>query len=125
MFIGTLKLNRALQIVFLPLTILFWLLAIGDYTGSATIAMIAGYESIFCGFTATYAACAQVLNEVYGSIFSLFRRRRFGPGPLAGSSRLRVRVSWRPRVRFRAAVLPQGGAEPSQPYQPSADSSCI
>lgn len=66
MFIGTLKLNRALQIVFLSLTILFWLLAIRDYTGSATIGLITGYEGIFCGFTAIYAACAQVLNEVYG-----------------------------------------------------------
>jgi succinate-acetate transporter protein len=66
MFIGTLRLNRILQIVFLTLTILFWLLAIRDYTGSATIAMITGYEGIFCGFTAIYAACAQVLNEVYG-----------------------------------------------------------
>jgi len=66
MFIGTLKLNRILQIVFLTLTILFWLLAIRDYTGSATIAMITGYEGIFCGFAAIYAACAQVLNEVYG-----------------------------------------------------------
>ena len=66
MFIGTLRLNRILQIVFLTLTILFWLLAIRDYTGSATIATITGYEGIFCGFTAIYAACAQVLNEVYG-----------------------------------------------------------
>jgi succinate-acetate transporter protein len=68
MFIGTLRLNRALQVIFLTLTILFWLLAIRDYTGSATIAMITGYEGIFCGFTAIYAACAQVLNEVYGRI---------------------------------------------------------
>jgi hypothetical protein len=66
MFIGTLRLNRALQVVFFTLTILFFLLAIRDYTGSATIAMITGYEGIFCGFTAIYAACAQVLNEVYG-----------------------------------------------------------
>jgi len=66
MFIGTLKINRALQVVFLSLTVLFWLLAIRDYTGSATIATITGYEGIFCGFTAIYAACAQVLNEVYG-----------------------------------------------------------
>jgi succinate-acetate transporter protein len=66
MFIGTLRLNRALQVVFLSLTVLFWLLAIRDYTGSAAIATITGYEGIFCGFTAIYAACAQVLNEVYG-----------------------------------------------------------
>jgi len=64
MFIGTLRLNRALQVVFLTLTILFWLLAIRDYTGSATIATVTGYEGILCGFTAIYAAAAQVLNEV-------------------------------------------------------------
>ncbi|MDF0590177.1 hypothetical protein [Candidatus Methanocrinis natronophilus] len=28
--------------------------------------MIAGYGGIFCGFTPIYAACAQVINEVYG-----------------------------------------------------------
>ena len=66
MFIGTLKINRALQVVFGTLTILFFLLAIGNFTGSALILTIAGYEGIFCGFTAIYAAMAQVLNEVYG-----------------------------------------------------------
>jgi len=72
MFIGTLKINRILQIVFLTLTILFWLLALRDYTALATgvanptIAAITGYEGIFCGFTAIYAAMAQVWNEVYG-----------------------------------------------------------
>ena len=66
MFVGTLKLNRALQVVFASLTVLFFLLAIGDATGSATIKTIAGYEGIFCGFSAIYTAIAQVLNEVYG-----------------------------------------------------------
>lgn len=72
MFIGTLNLNRALQVVFLTLTILFWLLALGDFmtaignTGlGRLIGIIAGYEGIFCGFTAIYLACAEVLNEVY------------------------------------------------------------
>jgi succinate-acetate transporter protein len=68
MFLGTLKLNRALQVVFGTLTILFWLLAIRDYTGSASIATLTGYEGILCGFTAIYAAAAQVLNEVYGRV---------------------------------------------------------
>ncbi|MFB3766520.1 MAG: acetate uptake transporter [Methanotrichaceae archaeon] len=68
MFMGTLRLNRALQVVFGTLTVLFWLLAIRDYTGSAVIATITGYEGIFCGFTAIYAAAAQVLNEVYGKV---------------------------------------------------------
>jgi len=68
MFIGTLKLNRALQVVFLSLAILFWLLAIKDLTGSAQLGKIAGYEGIFCGFSAIYAGLAQVLNECYGRI---------------------------------------------------------
>lgn len=66
LFIGTLKLNRALQVVFSTLTVLFFLLALGDYTENTTIKHIAGYEGIICGFSAIYAALAQVINEVYG-----------------------------------------------------------
>ena len=66
MFVGTLRLNRALQVVFASLTILFFLLAAGNYADSACIKHIAGYEGIFCGLSAFYAAMAQVLNEVYG-----------------------------------------------------------
>jgi len=66
MFLGTLKLNRALQFVFGTLALLFFLLAVGDYTGSTTIKHIAGYEGIICGLSAIYTALAQVLNEVYG-----------------------------------------------------------
>jgi hypothetical protein len=66
LFIGTLKLNRALQLVFASLTLLFFLLALGDFTDSSTIKYIAGYEGIICGLSAIYAALAQVLNEVYG-----------------------------------------------------------
>ncbi|WP_440949080.1 acetate uptake transporter [Methanosphaerula subterraneus] len=65
MFIGTLKATRALQFVFGSLTILFFLLALGDITGNTTITMIAGYEGIICGFSAIYAGLAQVLNEMY------------------------------------------------------------
>jgi uncharacterized protein len=68
MFVGTLRINKALQVVFGTLTILFLLLAIGNFTGSSLILTIAGYEGILCGFTAIYAAMAQVLNEVYGKI---------------------------------------------------------
>jgi len=66
LFIGTLRLNRALQFVFASLTLLFFLLAVGDITENSTIKLIAGYEGIICGFSAIYAALAQVLNEVYG-----------------------------------------------------------
>jgi uncharacterized protein len=71
MFIGTLKLNRALQVVFLSLAILFFLLCIRDGTGMAGdsgFAKFVGYEGIFCGLSAIYAALAQVLNEVYGRV---------------------------------------------------------
>jgi succinate-acetate transporter protein len=68
LFIGTLKLNRALQFVFASLTVLFALLALGDFTGNATIKHIAGYEGIVCGLSAIYAGAAQVLNEVYGKV---------------------------------------------------------
>jgi len=66
MFLGTLKLNRALQVVFATLAILFFLLALGDYTGNLSITRLAGYEGIVCGFSAIYTGLAQVLNEVYG-----------------------------------------------------------
>ncbi len=68
MFVGTLRLNKALQFVFASLTILFFLLAIGDLSGVTTITRIAGFEGIICGLSAIYAALAQVLNEVYGKV---------------------------------------------------------
>lgn len=66
LFIGTLKMSRALQIVFGSLTLLFFLLALGDATGNAAIKTFTGYEGIFCGLSAIYTGLAQVLNEVYG-----------------------------------------------------------
>ncbi|MEI6727940.1 MAG: acetate uptake transporter, partial [Actinomycetes bacterium] len=49
MFVGTLRINRSLQTVFLSLTVLFVLLALGEWTGNATITKIAGWEGIFVG----------------------------------------------------------------------------
>jgi uncharacterized protein len=66
MFIGTLRLNRALQTVFGSLVVLFLLLSIGDFTGIKPIKVIAGIEGVFCGLSAIYACAAQILNEVYG-----------------------------------------------------------
>lgn len=69
MFIGTLRLSRALQVVFATLTILFFLLAYGDFTNASTgFKHFTGYEGIFCGFTAIYTGLAQVLNELYGKV---------------------------------------------------------
>ena len=68
LFIGTLKLHRALQVVFASLTVLFFLLALGDITGSAVIKTITGIEGVFCGLSAMYTGLGQVLNEVYGKV---------------------------------------------------------
>jgi uncharacterized protein len=69
MFIGTLRLNRALQFVFATLTILFFLLAYGDFTNASTgFKHFTGYEGILCGFSAIYTGLAQVLNELSGKI---------------------------------------------------------
>ena len=66
MFIGSLKINRALQFILFSLAVLFFLLALGDATGNATIKLIAGWEGIVCGLSAMYTGLAQVLNELYG-----------------------------------------------------------
>jgi len=67
MFVGTLRLSRALQFVFGTLALLFFLLAIGDFTNAgATFKHATGYEGIVCGFSAIYAGLAQVLNELFG-----------------------------------------------------------
>jgi hypothetical protein len=68
MFIGTFRLNRALQVVFGLLTIAFALLAIGDLIGSSTLKTLAGWEGIVLGFCAIYTGLAQVLNDVYGRV---------------------------------------------------------
>jgi succinate-acetate transporter protein len=75
MFLGTFRLNRALQFVFGTLTILFFLLAWEHFYAiewpgmggaSADFKHFTGYEGIVCGFSAIYAGLAQVLNELYG-----------------------------------------------------------
>jgi hypothetical protein len=66
MFVGTLRLNRALQVVFGTLTVLFFLLAAGDHLESAGLKRFAGYEGIVCGLSAMYTGLALVLNEVLG-----------------------------------------------------------
>ncbi len=65
MFIGTFKLNGYLMFIFGSLALLFFLLAIGDYTGSAVIKKLAGYEGVVCGASAVYTALYQVLKELY------------------------------------------------------------
>jgi len=63
MFVGTLKLNRALQAVFGTLGLLFFLLAAGEY--STTVHRIAGWEGLVCAATAIYAGWALLVNELW------------------------------------------------------------
>ncbi len=65
MFIATLRLHVAGQVVFGSLTILFFLLAIGDYTNASAFKHFTGYEGIFCG-SPRFPGLAQVLNEIFG-----------------------------------------------------------
>ena len=65
MFIGTLRHNRATQVVFLSLTVLFLLLSIADFTGSTTLKLVAGWVGIICGLSAIYNSLAQVVNNEF------------------------------------------------------------
>jgi succinate-acetate transporter protein len=64
MFIPALKLSKGIQSIFFTLTVLFFLLAAGQYNG--TLHVIAGYWGILCAFTAIYTAWALLTNEIYG-----------------------------------------------------------
>jgi hypothetical protein len=65
MFVITLKLSKALQVVFGSLVILFFMLAIGNALGSELILRFAGIEGIICGAIALYTGLGEVMNEVY------------------------------------------------------------
>ena len=65
LFVGTLKLSRSLQVVFASLTLLFFLLAIGETADNPGLKSFTGFEGIFCGLSACYTGVAQVLNELY------------------------------------------------------------
>jgi succinate-acetate transporter protein len=66
LFIGTLKISKALQFVFASLALLFFLLALGDATDNSAIKIFTGYEGIICGASDVYTAIASLLNEMYG-----------------------------------------------------------
>ncbi|MEM3010322.1 MAG: acetate uptake transporter [Candidatus Bathyarchaeia archaeon] len=75
MFFGTLKINRALQFVFMSLAILFFLLAVKSallaYASMSPsdlelFTRIIGVEGVLCGLSAVYLALAEILNEIYG-----------------------------------------------------------
>jgi len=72
MFIGALTHNTITKIVFGSLTLLFLLLALGDFTGITLVTTIAGYVGIFCGLSAMYSALGQIVNAEHNkTIFPL------------------------------------------------------
>jgi hypothetical protein len=72
MTISTFKLNKVLQVIFVTLTMLFYLLALGDFTSATNPALgtaiirFAGYLGLLCGSSAIYLAAAELTNEIYG-----------------------------------------------------------
>lgn len=69
MYLGTRNGNKATQVIFLSLAILFFLLAAVKFTESEIIERIAGFEGIFCGLSALYTALGEILNEKLGKEF--------------------------------------------------------
>lgn len=63
MTIPTIKIAKAQFVVFATLTILFFLLAIGEYVESVHI--LAGYEGLLCGASALYLSAALIINETF------------------------------------------------------------
>jgi uncharacterized protein len=66
LFIGSLKMSRALQFVLGTLALVFFLEAAGAATGTVMFTVVAGYVGIISGLAAIYTALAPVLNDIYG-----------------------------------------------------------
>jgi len=66
LFIGSLKMSRALQFVLGTLALVFFLEAAGAATGTGMFTVVAGYIGIISGLAAIYTALAPVLNDIYG-----------------------------------------------------------
>ncbi|MFH1150921.1 MAG: acetate uptake transporter [Actinomycetota bacterium] len=66
MTISTFKVNRVLQYVFISLTVLFFVLAIGNGWGNDVVVKIGGVIGITTGLAAMYLAQAELVNEMYG-----------------------------------------------------------
>jgi succinate-acetate transporter protein len=65
LFIATFKLTRMMRILFGSVVALFFLLAIADFTGNATVKLLAGIDGIFSGSFALFLALAMVINSTF------------------------------------------------------------
>lgn len=68
MFIASLKSNVAIRVLLGTATLLFVLIAIGNFMNNQLILTISGYEGILCGANAFYLAMATVVNGQYGRV---------------------------------------------------------
>jgi succinate-acetate transporter protein len=66
MWLGTFGKTRGLQLIFLTLWILFFLLALHEWTAVDAIGKLAGWEGLLCGLTAFYVAMAEIINDSRG-----------------------------------------------------------
>ncbi len=69
MTVGTFKVNRIMQVVFVTLTVLFFLLAIchwAEIKAGEGLMVVSGIIGLITGFSALYLAMAENLNEMYG-----------------------------------------------------------
>ncbi len=63
MFISSLKHTKILQILFILVSILFFLLAIADITGITILKIIGGYVGILLGIASIYGCVGQIINN--------------------------------------------------------------
>lgn len=66
LFVGTLRISRSLQFIFLTLAVLFFLLAATENSTSTALKSFTGYEGIVCGASAIYTGAGALLNEIFG-----------------------------------------------------------
>lgn len=65
LFIATFSLSKMMRVLFGSVVALFFLLAIADFSGNATIKLIAGIDGIFAGAFALFIALAMVINDTF------------------------------------------------------------
>jgi succinate-acetate transporter protein len=62
--VASLKVAKGVVAVFVTLTILFFLLAAGEW--NSTVHKVAGYEGILCALIAWYCSAAVLINDMFG-----------------------------------------------------------
>jgi uncharacterized protein len=89
MWVASLALNRALQLVFLVLWITFFLLGGADLLGIPLLHKLGGYTGLVTAVLAFYLAAAEIINETHGHVVlpvgapALAPRLRAGPAGVA------------------------------------------